>query len=249
MSIIDKYLNRIKLSSSQKLDINFLSDLVKAHLNHIPFENLDIHLKKPILLNQDYLSHKLLDQKRGGYCFELNGLFQIFLQQLGYKTRLISAQVFNNTRGYSPEFDHAAILVTIDNDTFLVDVGFGDFTQIPLNINITDNQSDSHKEFNIQQSKDGFVVSEVNSQQTKQLYRFQQISRNLGDFEKRNQFHQQSPNSHFHKKRLITRVTDTGRITLTDNQLIIYNNGKKSEQIIISSEFEDYLFQHFKIKI
>lgn len=248
--IIEKYINRLNLNNSRlkpsKKNLEYLS---KAHLLYVPFENLDIHLKKPILLNQDYLSHKLLNQKRGGYCFELNGLFQIFLQQLGYETCLISAQVFNEKDGYSPEFDHAAILITIDNDTFLVDVGFGDFTQIPLNINITENQSDGNKEFNIQQSKNSFVVCEVNSQQTKPLYRFQQISRNLEDFEKRNQFHQQNPNSHFHKKRLITRVTDTGRITLTDNQLIIHKDGKKSEETIKPSEFEDNLYHYFNIQL
>lgn len=248
--IIEKYINRLSLNNSRlkpsKKNLEYLS---KAHLQCIPFENLDIHLKKPILLNQEYLSYKLLNQRRGGYCFELNGLFQIFLQQLGYEARLISAQVFNNTQGYSPEFDHAAILVTIDNETFLVDVGFGDFTQVPLNINRANNQSDGHKEFNFQQTIDDFVVCEVNSQQAKPLYRFQKISRNLADFEIRNQFHQYSLDSHFHKKKLITRVTDTGRVTLTDNQLIIYKNGKKSEETIRPSEFKYYLFQYFKIKI
>jgi len=249
MTFIDKYLNRIYIHDNQEINLEFLESLVKAHLKHIPFENLDIHLKKSILLHIDYLSNKILDQKRGGYCFELNGLFQNFLVQLGYDAQLISVQVFSDENEYSPEFDHAAILVQIEEDSFLVDVGFGDFTQIPLNIGETNIQSDGSRKFQVRQDVEGFIVSELDNQKVKPLYRFKKIFRKLEEFELRNEFHQKSRDSHFHKKKIITRITDSGRITLTDDKLIIHKNGKKSEELIRQSDFKDYLFRHFKIKI
>ncbi|NOT46740.1 MAG: acetyltransferase, partial [Acidobacteria bacterium] len=109
-----KYLARIG-AEPDHLEPNSetLRFLQRKHLLTVPFENLDIHWKRPIVLNTEKFYKKIVGEKRGGFCYELNGLFNALLISLGFQTRLISARVFNGTT-HGPEYDHAAIIVTID---------------------------------------------------------------------------------------------------------------------------------------
>lgn len=123
-------------------DVASLRTLQRAHLLAVPFENLDIHWKRPITIDTAKFYDKIVGENRGGFCYELNGAFNALLGSLGFNTRLISARVFNGTdRG--PEYDHAAIIVTIGGDEYLADVGFGAFTAEPLRFVLDDEQTDA----------------------------------------------------------------------------------------------------------
>jgi len=91
----------------------------------VPFENLDIHLKRPIVLEDNALFDKIVTRKRGGFCYELNGLFAALLRALGFDVVMLSAGVANPEREFGPDFDHMALLVTLEQ-SWLADVGFGD---------------------------------------------------------------------------------------------------------------------------
>lgn len=103
------YLHRIGLVDAKiSSDVESLKLLQRSHLLTVPFENLDIHLKRPIVLDVERFYEKIVEQGRGGFCYELNGLFNELLRSLGFTTRLISGRVFSGTT-HGPEFDHAAI--------------------------------------------------------------------------------------------------------------------------------------------
>jgi len=102
-----------------------LSGLHKKHLLSIPFENLDIHLGRPIILSEDAFYEKIITHKRGGFCYELNGSFEALLTGLGFNVRILSARVAGKSGGFTPEFDHMTLLVTMKG-RWLADVGFGD---------------------------------------------------------------------------------------------------------------------------
>ena len=126
------YLQRISYSGKLTPTLGTLTQLQTNHLLTVPFENLYIHDKIKIDLADSYI--KIVIQNRGGFCYELNGLFYRLLLQLGYTVKMISARVFNKESGFGPEFDHMAIIATIDNADWLVDVGFGEFAFHPLKI-------------------------------------------------------------------------------------------------------------------
>src|SRR5687767_8585510 len=140
--IVKGYLERIGVDDTGLIpDRSTLALLQRRHLLTVPFENLDIHWQRPILINTARFYEKIVEKRRGGFCYELNGLFNELLRHLGYDTRLVSARVFGG-REHGPDFDHAAIIATIGVQEYLVDVGFGSFTAEPLRIVLDEPQKD-----------------------------------------------------------------------------------------------------------
>ena len=125
------YLERMGFRESTEPGLESLTQLQEAHLLNIPFENLDIHYGIPIELDIDKIYQKIIIDKRGGFCYELNGLFYELITAIGFKAKRVSARVFNKEKGYGPEFDHLAIIVDISGVEYLSDVGFGEFTFAP----------------------------------------------------------------------------------------------------------------------
>src|SRR5215218_8384440 len=105
---VQKYLDRICYDGHPRPDLASLIELQKQHLFHIAFENLDIHFHVPITIDLERFYDKIISRKRGGFCYELNGLFNRFLLAIGFKTILVSARAFNASGNYNDEFDHLA---------------------------------------------------------------------------------------------------------------------------------------------
>lgn len=227
-----------------------LSELQYAHLLTVPFENLDIHWKRPIILHLDRFYAKIVEEHRGGFCYELNGLFNELLKSLGYTTRLISARVCRPDGSAGPEFDHAAIIVTLADSEYIVDVGFGDFVARPLRFAVGEEQQDLTGSYRIEAGNNGsFTVSKRSIDEWKGLYIFTDNARDLSEFAKMCDFQQYSPESHFTKGKLCSILTDTGRKTLTDKKFIVTVNGVKREADVDTDEnFNVLLMNEFAIE-
>lgn len=247
---VSRYLERIGLKGRRlKANSQGLEDLQLAHLLAVPFENLDIHWRRPIILDRERFYDKIVNHGRGGFCYELNGLFEELLKEIGFETYLISARVFSGAR-HGPEFDHAAIIVTIGKERFLADVGFGDFTAKPLRFVLDDLQPDRHSTFKINKfSEDYFEVTMLEDPQWKSLYIFKDEPRELSEFSGMCDFHQFSPSSHFAKGKLCSIMIDDGRKTLTDHKMSVARGAGKSETPIhTDEEFYRLLDDEFGIK-
>src|ERR1019366_3885608 len=129
---IKLYFERIKYEGPINTTFDVLSKLQEQHLMNVPFENLDI--QNHIKIDLDNLFNKIVICKRGGFCYELNGLFYQLLKEFGFTAKMVSARVYTNKKSYSAEFDHMAIIVSIEDHQYLVDVGFGEFAFSPLEI-------------------------------------------------------------------------------------------------------------------
>lgn len=249
---IDAYLSRISVAADRDLapTIESLRMLQTRHLLSVPFENLDIHWKRPIVLNTERFYEKIAVNGRGGFCYELNGLFNGLLCDLGFKTRLVSARVFAGERGFGPEFDHAAIIVSLDEKEYLVDVGFGDFAAESLEIADGVEQADREGTFRINSVENGsFVVEKKNGDEWRNAYMFGTRDRDVAEFAEMCDFQQYSPDSHFTKGKLCSLMTDNGRKTLTDGKFVVTSNGEKTETTVGSEEeFEEILLQEFGIQ-
>jgi N-hydroxyarylamine O-acetyltransferase len=243
------YLSRIGVEADD-LEVNdeTLRILQRKHLLTVPFENLDIHWKRPIVLDTEKFFAKVVGEKRGGFCYELNALFNELLLSLGFTTRLISARVFNGTE-HGPEFDHAAIIVTIGDDEYLADVGFGDFTAEPLRFGLGAEQQDETGIFVIRRFDDEYLeVAKKEGGEWKSQYIFKDITRDLSEFAEMCDFQQYSPESHFTKGKVCSILTDGGRKTLTDKKFIVTASGKKAETAVESNtEFDQILAREFQI--
>lgn len=245
-----KYLERISVSEGElSPDIESLRRLQRAHLLTVPFENLDIHWKRPIVLDVERFYHKVVVERRGGFCYELNGLFNELLISIGFTTRLISARVFNG-KEFTPKFSHAAIIVTIGEEEFLADVGFGDFTSEPLSFAPEAEEIDPTADFVIRRYDEGlFEVAKRDSGDWKSEYLFKDEPHELSDFAEMCDFQQYSPLSHFTKAKLISIMTPTGRKTLTDTKFIVTDGSDRRETDVTGDdEFYSILLAEFGIK-
>lgn len=245
------YLNRINFNEKVvSPDLNNLKLLQRRHLLHVPFENLDIHWKRKITLDAENFYKKIIGEKRGGFCYELNGLFYELLSEIGYESKIISARVANKNGGFGVEFDHLTILTKIGGAEYLVDVGFGDFTAEPLKFVLNIEQNDANGIFLIRKyDEEYFEVAKKDGENWKSEFIFKDLPRNLSEFTEMCGFHQTSPESHFTRGKVCSIMTETGRKTLTDNKFMKTENGRKRTTDINSDkEFAQILFGEFDIK-
>jgi N-hydroxyarylamine O-acetyltransferase len=245
----EQYLERIGFSDAAlTADRETLDSLQFAHLLTVPFENLDIHWNRPIVLDTEKFYEKIVGEKRGGFCYELNGLFNELLISVGFKTRLISARVFNGTT-HGAEYDHAAIIATIDENEFLADVGFGDFSARPLEFVLDREQADAAGTFVIRRFDDEyFEIAKRDGGAWRSQYIFKDTARDLSEFAEMCEHQQHSPESHFTKGKLCSILTQSGRKTLTDRTLITTTNDERQEIAVKSVKmFDRILYEEFAI--
>jgi len=248
---IKKYLRRINFNGQPKADLETLFALHRQHLYSIPFENMDIHLKRKIILDGKLLEQKLIDNRRGGFCYELNGLFYLLLKKIGFDVKMISACVYNSAGIAGPDFDHMALIVKLENQ-WLADIGFGDNFLKPLQMVVDKTQKDFYGYFQIIRLDDTHLKLQWSEDGNKfeDQYLFTLQERNLADFNNMCNYHQTSTESHFTQKKVCTIATKNGRITLSDNNLTFTENGQKIKKDIKSElEFKRYLVKYFEIHI
>jgi len=245
-----KYLERIHYTGDTTPGVVVLKNLQRKHLLHVPFENLDIHLGKPLSLKTVDLFNKIVLNRRGGFCYELNGLFFELLHFLGFRVKRISARVFDQGN-YGPEFDHLALIVDLPAARYLCDVGFGEFAREPLMIELDRIQPDPGGDYLIDRfDEQSFRVSRMEAGKPIPQYIFKDEPRAMIDFESMCLYHQSNPQSHFTRQRLITLLTETGRVTLSGNQLKI-TTGKDVTEIPLGDQrsFEQALEEYFEVSI
>jgi len=246
-----EYLARIGADNLGSVaDTNRLRMLQRQHLLNVPFENLDIHWGRPIELDTEKFYQKIVRENRGGFCYELNALFNELLRDIGFQTRLVSARVGDGKGNFSDEYDHLAILVIIGEMHHLTDVGFGAFSSWPLQFIPDLEQEDEAGVFVIRPFRDEyFEVAKKDEDGWRSEYIFKPLGRDLSEFEARCGYHQTSPESHFTKNKICSLMTVNGRKTLTDTKFIVTNDGEKTEKPLDSDEeFDELLLSEFGIK-
>lgn len=221
---IDRYAQRIGYEGTLTPSLATLRDLHRAHLFTVPFENLDIHRSRAIVLDPAPLFDKIVTQRRGGFCYELNGLFAELLRRIGFGVVQVAAEVALDDGAFGPPFDHMALLVDADGAWHLADVGFGDSFTEPLPLASRDMQVQTHGVFELQSSDDGkFLLLARNTAKSGPMrasFRFASANHLLAEFDAMCFFHQTSPESHFTRKIICSLATPEGRITLSGDQLI-----------------------------
>ena len=233
---VPAYLDRIGYKVPTELTSETLRLLHRRHLETVPFENLDISRSRPIVLDESRIVHKIVEERRGGFCYELNSAFAALLRALGFQVTLLSGRVAGADGSDGPEFDHLTLRVDVEQ-TWLADVGFGDCFLEPLLLQPVVEQKQEAGLFRIIEEHDVLAVERQQPDLSwKPEYRFTLTPRLLQDFMAMCHFHQTSPESHFTQKRICSVAIPNGRITLADLKLITAKNGTKQERLLASEE-------------
>jgi N-hydroxyarylamine O-acetyltransferase len=232
-------------------DAGTLRRLQVAHLLAVPFENLSIHWSEPIVLDDEALFDKVVARRRGGFCYELNGLFAALLRALGFDVAMLSAGVMGAGGDYSPDFDHMALLVTLE-ERWLVDVGFGDSFREPLRLDVRGEQMQADgTAYRIDAGEDDrlVVMRRDEKGEWEAQYRFGLEPHVYGDFVPRCLYHQTSPSSHFKQRRICSLATPEGRVTLSEMRLIVTEGRERHERELAGGqEYAEALRERFGIE-
>jgi N-hydroxyarylamine O-acetyltransferase len=223
------YLARIGARVPETPDLPSLRELMRAHLATVPFENLSIHLGEDIRLTDDALLRKIVDRRRGGFCYELNGAFAWLLRDLGYRVTMLGARVYGGGR-LGPPYDHMTLVVGLD-EPWLVDVGFGRFLAAPVRFGVAEPQQDPAGTVTFEEvpGPDGYVDLAVLLDGERQFL-VDRRPRELAEFAATCWYHQSSPDSHFTQSLVCSLPTDTGRITLSDRTLATTDGAERREE-------------------
>jgi len=226
--VLTAYLDRIAAGRPRALDDATLGALHRAHLMAVPFENLSIHLAEPISLDEGDLLDKIVTRRRGGFCYELNGAFALLLQALGAHVVRVAARVYGDGQP-GPPFDHLALVVHLPagGGPWLADVGFGSHSTYPLRFGSRQEQDDPAGRFSLADAPAGDVDVFRDGQPQ---YRIEGRQRSLADFVPTCWWQQTSPESHFTRSTICSRLTDDGRVSLSGRTLIQTSGGSRTER-------------------
>jgi len=217
---VEEYLDRLAVPPPPAADEASLRALHRAHLLSVPFENLDIHLGRPIRLEPEALFQKIVRERRGGFCYELNGLFGWLLERLGYAVTRLSGRVYSPSGERGPELDHLALRVDLDRP-FLCDVGFGEGFLEPLPLEPGEISGGGRASSRLSRSGEEWLYERrAGTEPWERQYTFTLLPRRMEEFAPMCVFHQTSPESPFTRRRLCTLATVAGRLTLSEGRLI-----------------------------
>lgn len=247
---IDAYLARVGLEHTPASDEAGLRALHEAQFFSIPFENLDIQLGRGIDLDPAHLVRKLVHGRRGGYCFELNGLMLLVLRRLGFSARPLLARVHLDARPSART--HQANLVEIDGRSWIIDVGFGaGGLRCPMPLEMHRIEEGPGWAFRFEtRAPWGTLLQTREGDTWKDSYSFDLSHVTDADIELGNHYTSTSPKSHFVTQRVASAPRTHGRVSIRDFTLTRVEGDTKTEQDVPGGPaYLEALSDHFGIEL
>jgi N-hydroxyarylamine O-acetyltransferase len=248
---LDAYFARIGYIGPRDLTLEVLNAIAAAHIQSIPFENLDVLIRRPILLEPAAIFQKLVQDRRGGYCFEQNGLLLEILGALGFQVAPLSARVrWQRPQDFTPPRTHVFLRVEIDTEVWLVDVGVGGLSPTAA-IRLDDSgrvQTTPHEPRRIVRRGGRLFHEVLLGDEWCDLYEFTLEEMPLIDREVANWYTSAHPLSHFRERLIVSRAAPEGvRLTLQNNEFSIRGRDGRSDTQKLASpeELLEVLATHF----
>lgn len=257
-----RYLDRIGLPSKEPVDgLAGLERLQHAHVTTVPFENLAIvghpfadRHSPGVTLELESLYAKIVERGRGGFCYELNGLFGWLLDELGYPTDRLAAMVIGDDGDVQPPANHHTLLVTLDRP-YVVDVGLGIPTirrPIPLDgESVRDATGTEWRVVSSDRPDTDYLTQfrETDDTDWTDRYYFDTTPRDLGYFRASCDFLQSAPESPFTGDPIVTLATTDGHLKLTRDSLTRRVGGENRRERVGADDWETVLKREFGLSI
>ena len=227
------YFARIGWSGSANVNLETLQALHLLHNSAIPFENLDVLLPREMQLDDLSLEEKLVMARRGGYCFEQNGVFERALREIGFNVRSLLGRVVLANPSSLPPRTHRLLLVELQGEQWIADVGFGGQTlTAPIRLQANSEQKTPHGEYRLIQEGEDWILQFRHHEHWQSMYRFDLVVQHQSDYLMGNFWSAHWPQSHFRHHLLMCRhLPDGGKLTLTNFHFTHYQDGHAVEQI------------------
>jgi N-hydroxyarylamine O-acetyltransferase len=246
----EAYLRRLGLQAPIAADLDGVRRLQRAHLEAIPFENSSVLRGEPILLEEPRLVRKVVDEGRGGFCFELNGAFAWLLGVLGFEVALLPGRFWGDT-GLGPVNEHLALRVTLDGEAWLVDVGAGFSFREPLRLVVGPEQDDPGGRFRLVTPADDPASIEVEWRHRDGRwvphYRFQDRPVGLDAFRAVCEHLRTSPDSPFTRGWICARALPDGWATLDGDHLVVTEGAARLDERLAGADLEAALERWFGV--
>jgi N-hydroxyarylamine O-acetyltransferase len=246
---LDAYFGRIGYRGARAPVLETVQAIVRAHVQAIPFENIDVLLGRAIALDRDALVDKLVHRERGGYCFEHNTLLLEVLSELGFEVRPLSARVrYQRPREYTPARTHLLVRVELE-ESWLADVGVGSMSSTAA-LRLADHgeQATPHEPRRLLRES-GLIYHQVrldgewHDVAELTLEEMPVIDRIVANW-----YTSTHPQSHFKHRLQVARATPTGRKSLRNDLLTIREgDGTTRTQIESPAHLLAVLAEHFGI--
>lgn len=251
------YLDRIGYEGPVTPTADVLAELHWRHLLAVPFENLDIRpLDIGIRLDLAAIEGKVVQRRRGGFCYELNSLLAAALTEVGFATTMVAVRFVWEDGQLSHPFDHMAVLVQPPGDPtrYLADVGCGQDSParpLPLTHEREVVLAETGVTARLVQLDDGWRYEQRREDGSwHPVYVFTEIPRQMSDFAERCRYFERDPEAHFTQGPICSRLTPEGRVSMAKGRLIVTRNGERTEQELGSKEaFAAALREWFGVEI
>jgi N-hydroxyarylamine O-acetyltransferase len=245
---LHSYLARIGFHGETSPDFDTLKRLMRRQLFSVPFENLDVQAGKVPSLAPEALYTKIVERRRGGYCYEVNGIFAMALEAVGISHNLVAARPM--TYAVRRPKTHMVIIATIDGDEWLCDLGFGSYgIREPLNLRWLDRE--------IRQGYDTFMLTMVSERDYllqslvdgawKSLYEFNLCPQEWVDFEPANWLNATHPDTIFTQGLIVVLQHETGKTVLSGDRFRYVSEGRVEESIVKPEEVAELLLTYFSL--
>jgi N-hydroxyarylamine O-acetyltransferase len=233
---LDAYLERISYDGPLAPSAETLRRLHRAQVLSIPFENLDLFLGRSIQLDEAGLMKKLVEERRGGYCYELNGLFLLVLQRLGFAVTPLAARVFHDET--PAQKSHQLTLVEVEGKRWLADVGFGGNGLLdPLPLEPEQAVRQEFDTFRLHSDpKLGYITQFRVEESWHSLHAFTLEEYYPADYRMMNHYNSTSPTALFTQHIVCTQATSLTRFTLFDDELKARNQDETTVTHLTSKE-------------
>ncbi|MEU7612602.1 MULTISPECIES: arylamine N-acetyltransferase [unclassified Micromonospora] len=225
------YLDRIGTSRPERLDADALRLLHARHSLTVPFETIDYHLGKEIFVDERVVE-KIVYQRRGGGCGEINTSFHYLLESLGFDITMHQGRVWLGQE-FTPPYNHSVSTVRFGDDRWLVDVGLGRSSRYPLLLESPQPQDDPHGTFSTKRVADN--ATDVYRADVLQ-FRFYDEPIVASDGMQVVWWYRTSPDSPFLKNLSTTLPTENGRVILRENKLVVIDGDQRRIERITNDE-------------
>ncbi|XP_073403371.1 arylamine N-acetyltransferase 2-like [Dendrobates tinctorius] len=241
---LNTYLQRIGIADytavSQTPSLSKLRIIHRQHVLTVPFESLSIHSGEKILLDVDWIYEKIVLRKRGGFCFENNGLFFWVLQQLGYQPQMLSSSVKNKFTGlYESPLSHMMMMVELEGRRWLCDVGYCEGIMEPFPLEAGWEEEQDCFVYRLQVDEDEWHLEKEEEEVWRSLYKFTLKERTLEDFRELCEHYQTSPSSFFVQKSFCCLPLPHGQLTYMGHRLISTEYTKRGGSVKTTQELTE----------
>jgi N-hydroxyarylamine O-acetyltransferase len=249
---ISAYLNRIGFNETPKLDYDTLHRLQRLHLQSVPYENLDIMREIPLSLDPQDIFDKIVIRGRGGYCFELNGLFTWLLRTLGFPVTEFMSRFLRDEKEI-PMRRHRVLKVSCGGKDYLSDVGVGSMVpRKPLELVCGQISVQGNEKYKLEREGFfGYILYEWRKEAWSRVYSFTEEEQLNLDYIMPSFYCEKHPDSIFNKRNMVAILTGDGRRTLDGNVFKKFVYGKDVTTTVPRSdaEFKSLLYEYFGLSV